>query len=242
MKLFPSDFSDFLNKQRYLQAQSASPLRGSELRLAWFPLLVRTSLVDDAILLLNQNLGPFLKPIERPIPRSTITEMKTNYSESLPKTLSNRTITFNNHRSPAYAAAKQIGLIPMMLSSSLKKFAENISGFSLNENPGLQVIQYRPGDYVGPHNDHHPEDDHLRKGYVDLQITLTNDAVERQLLIHEVKGYLNQPVNVGIRSGVSVSNLPFWHQVTPLEAKPGLDHRAQRWLLLVSWDINRQRS
>ncbi len=207
----------------------------------WFPLLVRPSLVDAAIRLLNQHLGPFLKPWETPISRSTITEMRANYSEVLPKTVRNLTVILNNSRSPAYAVAERIGLVTMLGSSSLRKFAGVISGFSLDEVRGFQVVQYRTGDYVGPHNDHHPEDADLRQGYVDLHITLTNDAVENQLLIHESKGFFDQPINVGIRSGVSVSNLPFWHQVTPLQAKPGLEQRAQRWLLLVSWGIKRRR-
>lgn len=134
MKLFPSDFSELLNRRRYLQTQSVRPLCESEQRFAWFPLLVRPSCVDDAIFLLNRNLGPFLRPMQKPISRSTITEMEINYSEALPKTVLNLTVLLNNPRSPAYVTAKQIGLITMMLSSSLKKFAEDISGFSLSKS------------------------------------------------------------------------------------------------------------
>lgn len=72
--------------------------------------------------------------MQKPISRSTITEMEINYSEALPKTVLNLTVLLNNPRSPAYVTAKQIGLITMMLSSSLKKFAEDISGFSLSKS------------------------------------------------------------------------------------------------------------
>jgi hypothetical protein len=42
------------------------------------------------------------------------------------------------------------------------------------------VVLYEAGDYSGPHNDHHLEEPHLRGGYVDLYITLTNDGVAQQ--------------------------------------------------------------
>ena len=242
MKSFPIEFSELVNKRRYTQARSSARLlRGDKLRVIWFPLLMDHPLVNASIHLLNRNLGAFLKPWDVPICPSTITAMKVNFSELLPKTVRNQTVILNNSRSPAYAAARRIGLTRMLGSESLHKFAEEISGFSLDHDPGFQVIQYRTGDYIGPHNDHHPEDANLREGYVDLQITLTNEAVERQLFMYEDNGYLNQTVNVGIRSGVSISILPFWHQVSPLEAKPGMEQRAQRWVLLVSWEIIRRR-
>ena len=68
-----------------------------------------------------------------------------------------------------------------------------------------------------------------------IQVILTNDDVERQYLVYESRGFFNRNVNIGIPSGVSVSLLPFWHQVTPLIAKPGREATARRWLLLVSF-------
>ena len=105
----------------------------------------------------------------------------------------------------------------------------------------MQLIRYAAGDYVGPHNDHHPENANLRNGYVDLQITLTNEHVARQYLLYESGGFFNKLRKVGVASGVSVSMLPFWHQVTPLEAKPGHEDAAGRWLLLASFDIEKKR-
>lgn len=58
-------------------------------------------------------------------------------------------------------------------------------------------------------------------------------------MIYEHGGYFNRAVNVGIESGVSIAHLPFWHQVTPLMAKKGQAGRARRWLLLVSFIIDR---
>ena len=171
-------------------------------------------------------------------PTSIISAMKKNYSEALEKTLRNSSFSLNEERSKASAAANEIGLREMMLSPSLHAFAQRVSGYELEDDPALQVIRYSSGDYVGPHNDHHPEEPTLRNGYVDLQITLSNDAVARQYLLYEAgDGYFNSMNNIGIASAVSVSKLPFWHQVTPLEAKPGREKAAVRWLLLASFLI-----
>lgn len=48
---------------------------------------------------------------------------------------------------------------------------------------------------------------------------------------------LNRTVNVSIPSGVTVSRLPYWHQVTPLIPKKGNENEAQRWLVMVSFPI-----
>jgi hypothetical protein len=241
MKAFPSEFRALFDERGYEQAQAARPLREAGCRVSWFPLLVRRTLVDGAIRLLDERLGPFLKPAHRPIDRSTITGMERNYDEALPKTLQNMAASLNSERSKSYLEAKRIGLVAMLESASSKVFAEATTGFSLGQVAGLQVIRYRPTDYVGPHNDHHPESEMLRHGYIDVHVTLTSDGVLHQYLIYEENGFLNHAINVGIRSGVSVSRLPYWHQVTPLEAKPGREHEARRWLLLVSWEITRSR-
>ena len=185
--------------------------------------------------LLETQISPFLREAARPVDPKTITGMTKNYSESLHKSLRNSTVLLNNPRTAAFKSARECGLTGFLSSTSLQEFAERVSGFPLERSPGMQVICYRPGDYVGPHNDHHPEESHLRDGYVDLQITLTNDDVERQYLVYESRGFFNRNVNIGIPSGVSVSLLPFWHQVTPLIAKPGREATARRWLLLVSF-------
>jgi hypothetical protein len=163
--------------------------------------------------------------------------MELNYSETLPKTLSNRTVILNGRRSPAVRKAAEIGLLGLLRSDSLREFAEAVSGYRLDPDPGCQVICYEPGDYVGPHNDHHPEDPHLKPGYVDLHITLSNRFVDHQWLVFEDRGFLTQVVNVGVQSGVAVSYLPFWHYTTPLVAKKGREGQARRWLLLASFAV-----
>ena len=57
----------------------------------------------------------------------------------------------------------------------------------------------------------------------------------QQSLLYEEQGVFNSVIDISARSGISVSHLPFWHQVTPLIAQPGREQEAFRWLLLVSF-------
>ncbi len=232
MKSIPAEFSDAIE-----QVPSVPRIRDNSDRVRWFPELIRPSVRLDLLRLLESQIGPHLKDVRSPIDPATITGMKRNYSDLLPKSMHNSSVMLDQPRQRATRIARTTGLVTLLTSQSLRNLAERVSGFGLEPSPGLQVIRYQSSDYVGTHNDHHPEEKHLRDGYVDLQITLTNDDVERQYLLYERDGFFNQSVNVGIRSGVSVSVLPFWHQVTPLIAKPGREKTALRWLLLVSFVI-----
>lgn len=231
MQIFPPEFSQAVRLPR----REEPSLRLSGDRLRWFPLVVKSVIRGAALPALEAQLAPHLRRVRRPVPASSITDMTRNYSEALPKSTHNSTVFLDNPRTAAARAASAMGLTAFLRSRSLREFAEHVSGFALEPSPGLQAIRYAAGDYVGPHNDHHPEQPHLRNGYVDLQITLSHDAVARQYLLYERDGYFNQMVNIGIPSGVSVSRLPFWHQVTPLEARRGGEAAACRWLLLVSF-------
>jgi len=239
MGRFPVDLRDALRPNAYPR-RTAGLLERREL-LAWFPDVIRPTAVSAYLTLLERHMTPFLEPFDHPIPKEALTGMRRNFTEKLPKTFKNHSVILNSPRSRATLRGRSIGLVPMLTSSSLRELAEQVSGHRLKRGPGLQVIRYQTGDYVGPHNDHHPEEAHLREGYVDLQITLCNRAVRSQHLVYERDGFLNASVNVGIASGISISRLPFWHQVTPLESKPGRETEARRWLLLASFEIEKKR-
>lgn len=241
MEGFPSEFSDILKDHIWSGRRTVTPIAGSKDRLRWFPTALRSVYAARSLELLEHHMSPFLRPVSSPISPHTITGMKENFAEALPKTMRNSSISLNSSRSFAFTEARKIGLIDLLRSSSLREFASVVSGFPLEDDPGLQLIRYRRGDYVGPHNDHHPEDSNLSQGYVDLQITLTNTDVLRQCFLYECDGYLNKSVEVSLASGVSISLLPFWHQVTPLEVKAGSEDKAHRWLLLVSFEIAKDR-
>jgi hypothetical protein len=237
MNRFPSEFTDLLS-DRARAGVRAFARKKSDIRrdkLFWFPAVCERATATASVDLLERRIGRFLRPVRGPIPGSTITGMRRNYSELLPKTVRNSAVSLNTRGRDAYRVAERIGLLQMLRSDSLRELLEAICGFKLDDDPGCQVICYGPGDHVGPHNDHHPEAANLRAGYVDFQMTLSTDSVDHQWLVFERRGYLQEMIEVGVASGMSVSFLPFWHYTTPLTAKPGRSATARRWLLLASF-------
>ena len=65
-----------------------------------------------------------------------------------------------------------------------------------------------------------------------IDISLASPAVEHQFLVYARAGHFTEMVNVATSGGVTAYRLPFWHYTTPLVAKPGLEARARRWVLL----------
>ncbi len=236
MDKFPVEFSDFIKADASVW-EGGNRLGTAGECVRWFPNLVKPAMAKQAIQLLEQQMAPHIRTWNTPIPKELITNLRFNFRETLPKTFRNDSVILNSTRSAAIAAAKKIGLLDMLGSQSLHRFAETVSGYKLAPDPGFQVSRYRAGDFVGPHNDHHPEDWNLRNGYVDLHITLTNPFVSSQYFIYEYKGSFNRVVDVAVPSGVTVSRLPYWHQVTPLIPKKNKEQQAERWLLLVSFSI-----
>ena len=243
MKRFPSEFDALLDRNSsndLLGLKRSRPSLRRE-KLAWYPNLVSEHRAKAVCRFLQSSFSDVLKPYRCPIPKSAIERMEVTASEELPKTMSCRSAMLNSPRSRASKTAKATGLSALLRSDSLRQVAEAVSGKKLEDDPGCQVICYEPGDYVGPHNDHHPEYAHLRAGYVDVHLMFSTPSVQQQFLIYEKGGYLNNVVDVSIRSAMSISLLPFWHCVTPLVSKPGSDRFARRWLLLASYCISSKR-
>jgi hypothetical protein len=182
--------------------------------------------------LLDHALASTLTLMEDPIPTETITQMVHNYDEWLPKTARVRTAYLDRKTAKSWRVAEEIGLIGMLRSESFRAFATSIGGQALRPKWGVQVLCYGPGDYAGPHNDHHPEDAEARDGYLDVHISLSNAAVSHQWLVYAENGHLSRIESVNTMGGVTAYRLPFWHYTTPLVAKPGQEHDARRWLLL----------
>src|SRR5262245_48332102 len=172
-----------------------------------------------------------LEPMERPIPPETISAMREDYAELLPKTSRARTIYFESRREPGVRLAEQIGLVRLMRSASFHAFAQALAGRALAEGWGLQVLRYAPGDYAGPHNDHHPENKDARGGYVDLHVSFCSPDVAHQWLVYSRAGHFSEIVPVARLATVTAYRLPFWHYTTPLVAKRGRT-AAARWVLL----------
>jgi len=242
--MFPKEFADLLNRR------GRKLLDRGELRFDVFrrrgatPIALLGDLIDDdtarrCMATLDRGMYPSLKRMYTPIPREAVTKMRRNFAESLRKTVRVRTATFNSSRSQALDAANAIGLGPMLSSESFRRFAELVVGAPLRRDHwGRQVICYEQGDYSGPHNDHHPEHDSVKNGFVDVHIMFSNEAVQSQWLVYEEHGFLSASHEVGGRSGIAVYRLPFWHYTTPLVARRGRETEARRWLLLGSFDFD----
>lgn len=208
------------------------------------PLVVLENVIDDGVArecirLLDEAMFPVLRRMYVPIPREALTGMKRNYTERLSKTVRVRTTTFNARKSNALDAAKACGLAQMMASKSFLRAAQSVTAPPLRSDWwARQVICYEPGDYSGPHNDHHPERKEARNGFLDLHIMFSNDDVASQSLIYEERGYLSAVHEVSSRAAIAIYRLPFWHYTTPLVARPGREASARRWLLLGSFDYD----
>jgi hypothetical protein len=230
----PGEFEDLLNAsgRRVLAGTHAlcGALANPRIRfLARQDLLDRTK-VERVRRALEQSLKDDLELMERPIPPESISEMRHDYGELLPKTSRAHTIYFESRRERGVKAAERIGLARMMRSASFRAFAEALAGRRLAANWGLQVLRYGMGDYAGPHNDHHPENKDARAGYIDVHVGLCSPDVAHQWLVYSRAGHFSEIVSVAQPATVTAYRLPFWHYTTPLVTKRGKD--AARWVLL----------
>jgi hypothetical protein len=170
--------------------------------------------------------------MEDPIPPDSVTSMTENYSERLTKTVRVDTALLESRRARAYVAAREVGLVQMLRSESFREFASQLLGRPLRRGWGIQVLRYRPGDYAGPHNDHHPEEADARDGYLDVHLSFTSRAVAHQWLVYERAGHFSEVTSVATLGGLTAYRLPFWHYTTPLVARPGRQGAARRWVML----------
>jgi hypothetical protein len=238
MPPFPSDFADLLTPKglRILRGRDEK-VCGALLRVPPQRFLSLTGVVDarkaaacrDA---LEEELLGTLTQMDDPIPPESLLGMTENYSELLPKAVRVRTALLGSRRSRSWRAAERVGLTAMLRSESFGAFAAAVSGRALRRKWGIQTLCYGPGDYTGPHNDHHPEDLEARDGYVDMHLTLATPAVAHQWLVYAKGGHFSEIARVNTLGGMTVYRLPFWHYTTPLVARPGAEDAARRWVLL----------
>ncbi len=228
----PPEFEDLLSRQGRRVLAGTHALCGA-LADPRRRFLVADDLIDRAKAqrlrrVLEAELAGALEPLEKPIPPESIWEMKRDYGELLPKTSRAHTIFFDSAREAGARAAHRIGLTAMMRSRSFRAFAEALAGAKLASGWGIQVLRYGPGDYAGPHNDHHPQNAAAKRGYIDLHLSLCSPAVEHQWLVYSRTGHFSEIASVAQPATVKAYRLPFWHYTTPLVGKAA----AQRWVLL----------
>lgn len=237
MDKLPREFADLLTRKGRRILDGRDPvLKGALADPARYFVSITGAIDPDkarAVLrLLDQHLYPHLSPLAAEIPPGSIWNQTRNYQERLPKTFRARTAYLERRGSRAWRAAEAVGLIAMMRSGTFRAFAEMLAGRALDRAFGQQVLCYGPGDYAGPHTDHHPEDPRAAAGYIDLHVSLSNADVAHQYLVYARDGHFTEMVNVGGPGTINVYRLPFWHYTTPLVAKRGRARTARRWLLL----------
>jgi hypothetical protein len=236
LRKFPAEFEALLSPagRRLLAGRSALVGALAEPRRRFLAAdgLLDQEKVTGACRLLDRALLPVLARIDRPIPPEATWAMKGDYEELLPKTMRVSTAVFERRRGRAWDAAKATGLAAMLQSDSFRLFCERLAGRPLARPWGIQALCYGPGDYAGPHNDHHPENRSARRGYIDIHLSLANPAVAQQWLVYAVAGHFTRMESVARPGRVTAYRLPLWHYTTPLLAKRGREADARRWVLL----------
>ena len=237
--LVPTEFEDLLTPtgRRVLSGRSelCGFLANPRQRFLATDGLILKSRAEAIRRVLEDELRDFLTPMSDPIPPETIWEMKHDYEEWLPKTVRVSTAYLEKKKEKAYQRAAELGLVDLLKSESLALFAERIAGQRLDRRSGQQILCYGPGDYAGPHNDHHPENSRAAQGYIDVHLTLASKAVDHQYLVYAKAGHFTEMVKVSGLGFLTIYRLPFWHYTTPLQARPGLEAKARRWVMLATY-------
>jgi hypothetical protein len=230
--VIPAEFEDLLSRAGRQVLAGTHPLCGAladpRTRFVAAEDLIDRTKAARLRKALQEKLAATLEPLEQPIPPESIWDMQRDYGELLPKTSRARTIFFDSRREAGVKAAERIGLARLMRSASFRSFAEALACRPLASGWGLQVLRYGPGDYAGPHNDHHPENKKAQRGYIDLHISLAAPSVEHQWLVYSRAGHFSEIVPLGGPCTVTAYRLPFWHYTTPLVGTKN----AARWVLL----------
>lgn len=237
MNRFPAEFADLLTPKgrRILKGRDAdlsAAVADPEQPFVAIKGAIEAEAARAAWRLLDRALSPCLVSLSQPIPPESITGQTRNYQERLRKTVRARTAYLERRGSKAWAAAERIGLVAMTGSESFRRFVEVVAGRPLAREFGRQVLCYRPGDYAGPHTDHHPEDPRAAGGYIDAHLTFAGAGVARQSLVYARDRHFSEEVDVALAGGITVYRLPFWHYTTPLAAKRDGDATARRWVVL----------
>jgi len=237
MKAFPREFADLLTAKGRRVLEGRDPAHAGALAEPARFFVALAGAVDRAkaraaVSALEAELAPHLRRLEQGIPPESISAQTRNHQERLIKTVSVGTAYLERRGSAAWRAAERIGLVAMTASATWHRFAEVLAGRALDRRAGRQVLCYGPGDYAGPHTDHHPEDPRARAGYVDLHLTLSGAGVAHQWLVYAEDGHFRQVLDVAVPGGITAYRLPFWHYTTPLVAKRGRAATARRWVVL----------
>ncbi len=234
--LFPTEFSDLLNKDGLALLNKGTIPGSNGPRLCVAPGIIKDKYANSIQAALDKNVYPLLKRYDAPIRPEWQNNTKKNFTERLGKTMKFQSVMLINRQNTSYKIAEDIGLVAMLRSASYKKMGETLLNKKFGARVSNQAICYEDGGYVSPHTDYFPEFPHLKNGYYDIHLMFSNKQVKHQWLVYERDGFLNQATDISVKSAIAVYHLPFWHYTTPLMPVDDKKGGARRWLLLASFE------
>jgi hypothetical protein len=239
---FPPEFSALLTARARAALEAGLPRLAGALADPARPFVVMPGCIAPAaaargLAALEHGMRDVLAPLAAAIPPESIWNQTRSFQERLPKVARMRSAYLGRRGSRAWARAEAAGVIAMLGSGSLRRLGEVLTGRRLSPRIGRQVLCYGPGDYIGPHHDHHPDIPGAREGYLDIHLSFATPAVRRQTLVYARDGHLTETVEVARQGLITAYRLPFWHYTTPLEARHGRAAEARRWVLLASYQF-----
>jgi hypothetical protein len=236
MTRFPADFGDLLAARGRDLVAGRDPACGLLARQAFFHASDLLDAEASAAMpaQLERVFGDVLAEMSTAAPDARAGT--SSYRDALPKTgrvlsaqLTNPVADLSSSLAPE--RARSSGLLAMLESPTLRQLVEALCGHAVTGPVVTQVLCYRPGDYAGPHTDHHPEYAETRDGYTDVHLTFSSPDVTQQLLVYERQHHLSEVADITGSGTVTAYRLPFWHYTTPLVGGPG----ARRWLVLATF-------
>ena len=235
---FPHEFEALLSAEGRRVLDGTHPAIGALARGGFLaaPGLLDAAQLDGLTALLAETFSDLLVDIERALPAANLSQV--SFEDTLPKVGRMQSVPFEGPEGfIARKLSKLIGLHQMLESPSYHRFCEALTGARLEPLGNAQVLVNRPGDYAGPHTDHHPQEPQLVDGYVDVHLTFCTAGVRQQFIVYQRDGHLSAIEPIGVAGTVTAYRLPLWHYTTPLVTDSPAD---RRWLVLSTFALKRE--
>lgn len=228
---FPDEFEALLSPRGRQLLLGRDEVAAGALSRA--PFFSDVGLLDEAVLgdctqILAGAFADLLLDIGQPLPPPN--QGLLPYTERLPKVGRMQSIPMGHAAgSREEERAEGCGLVAMVKSESYRAFVAALAGGPVDGPQNLQVLCMRPGDYAGPHTDHHPEEERMSAGYYDVHFTFCTEGVRDQFIVYARDGHFTEQRPIAQAGTVTAYRLPLWHYTTPLQASAP---QARRWLVL----------
>ena len=229
MERFPDDLSEILTPLGRELLEGCGEAAGVLQRVPFYAssALIEPAFARAAAGILQRAFGDILWELNVGLP-SAKSSPKANF-DTLPKVARMLSTPHDAQvGDDTWKRAEGCGLIAMLGSPSYVRFVAALCGHPVDGPAGMQAFCFRPGDYAGPHTDHHPDDPGTRDGYTDVHLTFCSEGVEQQYLVYANGRHFSKMVDLSRSGTVTAYRLPIWHYTTPMQGAEG----ARRWLVL----------